>query len=611
MADENYIHEGIPLRVGATRCVLGTLRSDPDTVEATNETTDYEQVTGCSPRNPKHEILTDDTDDKVTQMGCWLSYPAKLPQSLENPDTHLVIKARGPLTLDDEGEWILPKITLTLRPLKSALDYKWVRDFTSQMPVAPVYWYGAENKHSTYAENSDGEMVVNDFVINYDYYGETHPPATLVSNGDGRWIPSDTYYAGIDGYYTNQRIAASVFDETGAGSPMYLKADFYWKTEDKPSTIPSHYAPPLQPEEIDLTLYPRAEGEEAYDFKRNESWDLRYRFPYWWQTRGGYPWLNTDRDKYIWNAPTDSMLDNPFNQSFFIGGLPETLVPVGKFMRVRDPSAFPISIGTDPREKFYKIRNLFALKQIESCTKIRKRYPYSFSIYPALYNRRIVSVIDWNPENYSEYEEPPFGESTTYTKGTSYDQYTVTYPAEKDPPWGIEEAAPHYKCDSWWRMEIELNKCEWNFSESLDKGWKIKGIIKYGSKQVIGTASEAPNYNLGWRWTGEGQISPFNQNNPTSNYYIRNGIWMNQCFGFNSNTDEPDSFEDAGQTEFEVEVTTRNAKGKKIKVLDFPIGGKAIAPWNEEEVQFGNEPNSSINFITDFYITEIIPPSAE
>jgi hypothetical protein len=52
MSDGNFIKEGIPLRIGATRCVLGTLRIDPDTVEATNTTTDYEFAPRPEARHP-------------------------------------------------------------------------------------------------------------------------------------------------------------------------------------------------------------------------------------------------------------------------------------------------------------------------------------------------------------------------------------------------------------------------------------------------------------------------------------------------------------------------------------------------------------------------------
>ena len=619
MSDGNFIKEGIPLRIGATRCVLGTLRIDPDTVEATNTTTDYENITGCSPRDPKHDIQTDNVDDKATSMACWTNYPALLPSSdEENPDTHLVVKARGDLVVDQEGEWYLPKIELTIRPLKSALDYKFARDFTDQMPVgSQLTWFGQEGL-GTYAENSDEEMVVNDFKINYYYEFDPREPSLLEGDPESGYFEDDSYYLNELAKDANDRVYAQPLKATH-GVTMTLKSDFYWKTEDKPSDTPAQYAPPLKPQEIDLTLYPRSEGDEPYEFKINESWDLRYRFPTWWNLRGGYPWTNPEnRNEYIWNPPTELDGDNPFANegNIFSGGIPpdgELLVPVQKFIRVGDPANFPIVVaGSDPREQVWGVRNLFALKQVESVTKIRKRYPFSFKANPLIDTVARVSratVLDWTvPPNYSEIASPPFGESFLWSKGIAYDFYSVPYGAEDPDVHDAETMSSYYDCQTWWRMEINTDLGEWNYDEELEKGWKIKGKIVFGRKGLTGTVANHPLYHRGWRWTGEGQINPIgNSFNPQ---LIYNGIWRTQAFGFFEGEGD-DPYNTAGEVEFEVEITEDNAIGSKVRVFDFPIGGTITPPWTNQPTQFGNLRTNEICFIKDFYITEIVPPVAD
>lgn len=599
MPDSYWTADGIPKRLGATRCVLGTLRSSPDVVEATETITNHDDVTGCSARNPEHGVkYTDDEfgNKTYTAMTPYSTYPSKLPVSTNDTNTHLVIKARGELERDEDGTWLFPKIKLTLRPLFTRLDYKWIGDALAQSNLDAVTEFGGG-----YEEDVYGESVWMDFDFMYAYQADT----------------LDDTAEDFDERYEQEREKME-HSYVERGTPLYLEGDFYWKSEDKPDNLGQEYAPPLQPWEIDLTLYPRADGEEAYEFKKNESWDLRYRYPLWYPNYGGSPYFTTTQ-QYPFGAwiytpnPTLPPSENPFAKkdsspsSPYANGIPNTLVPVEKYIRIQEgsPPFFPLLTPyTSPpvaavRELYY----LHQPKHIQAVTKVRKRYPFSFNAEVNAGNSQTFKVYDANPANRFFFEPDPENEPNifqVYTiEGVSPFRGTdpLYYP---DALNGVEK----FNCQSWWRMEIETDRCEWNFDEVLDKGWTIKGKIKFAKKLLatLSTPNGAVKGQAPFQYFSGTVVSP------------TNGVYQNSCFGFFRPEDaEPDG--EAGETDFTIQITRNNAVGSPVKILDFPIGGQTFIPNEAGDgyvpVQWGDSPERSINFITDFYITEIIPPSAE
>ena len=163
---------------------------------------------------------------------------------------------------------------------------------------------------------------------------------------------------------------------------------------------------------------------------------------------------------------------------------------------------------------------------------------------------------------------------------------------------GVEK----YNCESWWRMEIETEACEWNFDEILNRGWTIKGKIKFAKKFL--DRFSTPNGAV----KGGGTFQYFPTTGAVS---ATEGVYQTASFGF-FRPEDTEWDAEAGEQEFTVKISKDNAIGSPVLVLDFPIGGKSYIPNAEGDgltpVQWGDPPELSINFIQDFFITEIIPP---
>lgn len=578
---EYFLPDGIPKRTAACRCLLGNLRSDPLTDESSETTIDYTYITGCAERAGAHEVTTDPDDGYITNLSGFKNYPSKLPTSTDDPNTHLVIKARGVPQMDGDGNPVFPSIRLTLRPLSSYLDYTWLGDAGSQ--TQPVNELG---------ENDDGEIVFDNFAPAYTFegslaqlnlifvdYGEDGCPQYTTNN--------EEWEAFTEAWNNNYNEAVSQFGEFGG--MMTYKGEFYYRVEDLPPNLdPAIYAPPLKPQEIDLTLYPHISGEEAYEFKINESWDLRYRYPLWWNEFGGLPyWDEADTKKWKWEPTTILETTNPFSQS---------LVPVQKYLRIFDPEGFPAdpTSGTNWENSIYghQSRPLFQGGQIQAVSVIRKRYPYSFDATPRVFEgSEAFYVLDYNPQNYEEFILPPVGESNCGSKSGMPLAYAIPFQGRNTYEGTIERPETSFKCVSRWRMELQVNRDEWNFDESLKKGWKIKGKIKFG-KKFLSTANPDD--------TKRGENT-----NPYS-IVIASCISQVPTFPVNFFGEDINETYPAGEMDFEVEVTKANSTGEPVAVMEIPIGEQIVI--NEQVVQCGDRPEYSINFISDFYITEIVPP---
>lgn len=584
---EYFLPDGIPKRTAACRCILGNLRNDPLTEESSETTIDYEFITGCAERAGAHEVMTKLPEGYITSLAAFRNYPTKLPPSTDDPNTHLIIKARGVPQMDDDGNPTFPSIKLTLRPLSSYLDYTWLGDAGARRQNTPVNALG---------ENEFGEIIVDDFPPAYTFEGTAQAQLKLTFGGIGDngcpqyFTTQPDINAFQDGFTENYNEAVSRFGELGA--MLTYKGEFFYRVEDLPPSLdPATYAPPLKPQEIDLTLYPRIDGEEPYQFKINESWDLRYRYPLWWNERGGLPYYDeANTEKWIWEPTTVLETDNPFS---YLGQ--NILVPVQKFIRIFDATAFPVSPTPDPTGLFsssifgHQSRPLFQGGQIQAVSIVRKRYPYSFDAQTRFFEGSdTFQVPDYNQENYQEGLAPPVGESSCDTLTRAPLVYAIKFQGRNDYGGVVQPDNPTFKCESRWRMELQVSRDEWNFDDSLDKGWKIKGKVKF-SKILLNTANpdqtkKGENINVYSR-----AIITCISEVPTFPMFTNTEDWL-----------------PAGEIDFEVEVKKDNATGSPIAVLDIPIGG--LTTINGQTVRCGDIPEYSINFISDFYITEIVPP---
>lgn len=608
-----FIAKGIPKRIGATRCLLGTLRG-PETLEPDDTTTEYDNVTGCSPRNPEHgvvgSIYEGETEEEnyamVTAMTPYSSYPSTLPLSTDDEGTHLVIKARGEIQRDmGSGEWQFPKLKLTIRPLKSVLDYRWFADATRVFNYNSVTNYGGN-----YEEDAAGESVWYDFDIAYDYYGAPFDVNNIGSLNAAR------------------EVMRAAFVERG--TPLFLKGDFYYKMADAPPNTPSEYAQPLEPQEIDLNLYPRADGEEPYEFKRNESWDLRYRFPFWWNFYGGgvrYQYksdLETPGYYWVWSQPTELASSNPHSyqdNTGFPDYTPFTnyyLAPVSKFLRIQDgsPPSYPIGPLNDyiqgvSDKAFPDLWERHHIPYEQVVTKVRKRYSFSFETPKVRTDASTntggsFQIIDQNPANAQVYSgtDPEGNPESSLFRLVEFQRF---FACNSEKNGEAAEDPIRFKCEAWWRMEIDTERCEWNFDEKLDEGWTIKGFVEFGNillkEPILGQADAVKGYQYGtdfffpqfiWRSNGVAPIPAF------------------EFYPTESEDGEEYPYAPAGRAEFTVKVTKDNAIGKPVTVLDFPVGGTTYVPDGSggfTPVHWGQAPERSMVFITDFYITEIIPPA--
>lgn len=593
---EYFIADGIPRRLVACRCLLGNLRSALDTEESSETNIDYEFITGCAERAGSHEVTTDEIGNEgyITNLAGFQNYPIKLTNGTDNPDTHLVIKARGVLQMDDDGNPLFPSIKLTLRPLSSYLDYAWLGDAGGRRESTPVNGLG---------ENIFGEIIVDTFPPAYEFEGDLAQfllewNGSYDSNGCQEYTSAEgSYEAFQDAWNNNYNEAYSRFNELGA--MQQYKGEFYYRVEDLPPGIdPATYAPPLKPQEIDLSLHPRADGEEAYNFRINESWDLRYRYPLWWNERGGMPYYDeADTEKWIWEPTTVLETDNPFLLSYR-PNTPQVLVPVQKFLRIFSPEAFPVSPTPDPNGYFlrsafgHQARPLHQGGQVQSVSIIRKRYPYSFDATTRQFSGSTSFYVpDFNPQNFEMSVAPPVGESFCGTLTGSPLVYSIPFQGAESYGGIIEVPETSFKCESRWRMEIQVDRDEWNFDEKLKKGWKIKGKIKFAKKLLDTTSPSA--------------VKRGGNTNTYTNAML-SCIADVPAFPFFDESDI-NSYAPAGEMDFEVEVKKGNSTGEPVTVLEIPIGGTTII--NGQVVQCGERPEYSINFIHDFYITEIIPPA--
>lgn len=597
---------GIPHRVGACACQIGKSRQDQGVIEATETTTNWDNVVANKPIDPGHSITAVAYTDKVqgdgkndgvtslaTHIRCWTSYPEQ-----SGADPKLIIKTKGDVTGGVGGSF--PSITITLRPLKTVLAYSYTGNanasgqgeigYESQDPTQDTirlpYWEGST-------------AISNQFI------GTVQDPIDVITTG----VTENT-----------QQFEAFLAE---LGQTITLNETHYYKSEDRPSTEPTPWQP-LSGLEIDPTFHPRLPSMVAYDFKRDESWDYRHRFPSdYFQKYGAltmptgypiqYPTLSADGGlvynfvghtlgSWVWTKhqpnqsnpiPLNPLFEpDPSKTGFWVD---EGIAPVVK--------GWYWDSNTAPGQTQVGWGNIFKSTSFKMTKEIRKRYPFSFVAKQSRVEN--VKAVDHTPGNQIG------GIGTTYIgeAGTPV-SFFYTKPAVYEGQLRMTENT--FQAQAWWRMEVNAELCGWNSKTIVEQnpdtglpvvsivGAKIKGIIKLGLKKLTPSSAQYGLYSTQ-------SLQPFSEGQLYYNSF--NGI--TPSFVFRCRVARGADYEvlefDGGEIPWEVTLDEDNAKGHPVKFLDFPITSEVETPEDPSPTP-GTVPDNTLVFIKDFIVTEVILP---
>lgn len=607
MAVTNFIQSnGIPLRISACNCLLGMTRDMEDFVEATETTTNWDGIVGASLRDPTHIVVgvnyvdsrdgtandgfNDDAKALCTILQPYGNYPASIPVG-SSPD-NLIVMARGKIKWKD-GKPVFPAITIKLRPYKCVLDYTYLGN-TNASGEGEVGYEGKDKTPPT-----GGSEDIMDI---WQFEGEVPP----------------NYFTDYEGHYAaiqrNQEKAQQQYGERFA--MLTLNETHYFENKDRPSDekTPWEALPAYVP---NPTLYPRANTGEAYDFKRNESWDCRYRFPTWWFDKNKnvivwcegspielpaisfdgfeqFPAVEATEWQYT-SVKTENVnqTDNPFFDPDSAQNY-EGIAPVIKGFYVE---------GELPSQTGWKA--LAGSNSLKWYKEIRKRYSFSFNVEspsnPYMYipdntvGAQGVYYHDYN-SNYYDYISRY---QLAYTVRPLHEEYV--------------DGTQKFKCDTWWRMEVSAPLAEWNWDKEEKAGTTIAGWILL-NKKVCNTAN--PNGYYGDAWVGGGVSAGWNNGGYGGNFYYtwwsspvtggRKFIWSKELGNF-----------PAGEIPWSVTISPSNAKEKDdgikafVPFFDFPIGGSIWVSDGEgglTEIRCGDPIENGMSYISDFVVTAISTP---
>lgn len=597
---------GIPHRVGACFCEVGKSREDPGVTDPTEITSDWDNVVANKPRSPGNSIVAVAYTDKVQDDGkndgvnslavsisCWSGYA-----NLGEADPKLIVKAKGDVAGGVNGSF--PSIQITLRPLKTALDYS----YAGNLNVSGQGEMGYESQNQ-----ADDSITVNHWQA-----PETIPSYWADENNPGAAMSA--------AHQQNQEAYSSYVSDTLQGGVMVnLSETHYFKSADRPGSEATPWQP-LSGLELDPTFFPRLPSMDAFNFTRNESIDFRYLFPPDYLTKYG-----------AMNMPTGYLVE-----------LPEVAIPGGEYtiptipqgtwtwqtIAQADPSYQPprnplfepsgndiywgtpaIKEGVAPVIKGWYwdsptpptngLQGIFTSTSFKMLKQVRKRYPFSFLVE----NERVefFDIVDHKPGNQMIYEDPQapgFG-------------YFKREPAFYDHN---ETKTNTFKAIAWWRMEVSAELCQWNSKtvQGTDPvtgqpkvtiaGATIKGYIKLGMKALQPSYSESGLYssaytNVGFStfWDRFCGVTPsFVYRCKVETYFDEDFIQRFEILEY-----------DGGTIPWEVTLDEDNATGQPKVFLDFPITSGAELP-GEAPGQPGSVPTNSLVFIKDFVVTEVILP---
>lgn len=602
---------GIPHRVGACACQVGKGREEPGIIEATETTTNWDNVVANKPIDPGHSITAvtykddveddgrnDDVTNLVTHIRCWTSYPGE-----SGTDPKLIIKTKGDVGAGVSGSF--PSITVTLRPLKTVLDYSYTGNanasgegeigYESQDPTADAlsvnYWQGSpitQVFHSRTEEN-----LIEPYVDN-------------------------------NGYEENLDEFSDFILEMTSNPVVYSKTTYY-RSADRPSEDQTPFEP-LTGLEIDPTFLPRLPSFDAYDFGRNESFDYRHRFPAdYFQKYGtltmpvgfplSYPTLTDDLGNEVINfysAPPGSWVwtkhqpnqNAPLPLNPLFEPDPDKFVFPSPYVNRIDEGIAPVIKGwywdSNTAPGGYGFAGIFQSTAFKMTKEIRKRYPFSFRAKQS--RTETIRVYD-HSSNQIAY--PYYTASDVYL---GFQSIPATYQAD------FANTESSFEAQAWWRMEVDAELCGWNSKKvmSVDAvtglpkttivGATIKGVIKLGIKRLFPAQSAYGLYSQQGQSIFDG-AKRFQGVTPSFVFRCVTETYTVGDFDFRYRVKEYDG----GEIPWEVTLDEDNAKGKPIKFLDFPITSNAELPGQSPPGE-NSVPENSLVFIKDFIVTEVILP---
>lgn len=597
---------GIPHRVGACACQIGKSRQDQGVIEATETTTNWDNVVANKPIDPGHSITAVAYTDKVegdgkndgvtslaTHIRCWTSYPEQ-----SGADPQLIFKVKGDVTGGVGGSF--PSITITLRPLKTVLDYS----YAGNLNVSGQGEVGYESQNP-----ADDTITINHW----------QAPETIPSYWADENNPGAAMYAT---HQANQADFSYYISDTLQGGVMVnLSETHYFKSADRPGTEPTPWQP-LSGLEIDPTFHPRLPSMEAFNFFRNESTDFRYLFPPDYLTKYGTMRMPTG---YLVELPEVAV---PGGQ-YTIPAIPQgtwTWQTVGQadpsYQPPRNPvfepsgndiwlGAYVVDQGVAPVIKGWSwdsptpptngLQGIFTSTSFKMLKQVRKRYPFSFLVE----DERVESyrIVDHKPGNQMIYEDNQNPGSGYYIRTPAfYNHY--------------ETKTNTFKAIAWWRMEVTAELCQWNSKTTVTEdaetglpvttiaGATIKGVIKLGMKALQPNYSEYGLYSTAYTdigfplfWDRFCGVAPsFVYRCKAETYFDEDFIQRYEVLEY-----------DGGEIPWEVTLTEDNATGAPKAFLDFPITSGAELPGEAPGLP-GSVPTNSLVFIKDFIVTEVILP---
>ena len=605
---------GIPHRVGACACELGKPREDETVEESTETTTDFSNIVG-SKREAAHSVVgvtyldkvqddgkNDETTSLAVSISCWSNY--KTPEDVDTEgDPQIIFKTKG--DVDSGVEESFPSIKITLRPLKTDLNYSYTGNanysgegeigFESQDPTADAlfinYWQGG---------------VINNlfYTPGFDEYFEP--------------------YTENPGYAENLNSFEAIMVEMTTNPVVYSKTTFF-KDEDRPPEDQTPFEP-LTGLELDPTFHPRLPSASEYELGRNESFDYRHRFPSnYFQKYGtltmpvgfplSYPTLTDDKGNpvlnyyssapgsWVWtkhqpnqNAPL------PLNP-LFEPDIEKNIFPVPYGVRV-DEGVAPVIKGwywdNDTAPGGYGFAGIFQSTAFKMTKEIRKRYPFSFVAKQTRTESIRVYDHSTNQVAYPLYTQSGFF--------MGYQSYPATYQAD------FANTESSFEAVAWWRMEVEAKLCGWNSKKTISTdpqtglpkstitGATIKGVIKLGIKRIFPSQSAYGLYSKQTENIFDGG-KRFDGVTPSFVFRCATEAYFDEYFNYRYRVLEYDG----GEIPWEVTLDEDNAKGSPIKFLDFKITSEAELPGQQPPAP-GTVPDNSIVFIKDFIVTEVIIP---
>lgn len=592
---------GIPHRVGACACEVGKAREDSGVVEMTETSTSWTNCVANQTRPPGHSIVSvsytdpkpnDGINDGVTALAtsitCWGAY------DLAPSDPQLIIKTKGDVAAGVGGSF--PSIQITLRPLKTALNYEYAGNLNAS----------GQGELGYQSANAADDLIS----VNY-WEGKDAIPLTFV---DGVLDPNPM----ISAYVDNQAdFSYYITDVMQGGAMVTLNETHYFKSADRPSTEPTPWQP-LTGLELDPSFHPRLPSMDAYDFIRNESYDFRYRYPTDYLTKYGtlrmptgylvrlpaVPEANFDeipQGSWTWQtfSQQDPSFQPPLNPLFepdgndmFINAdwIREGVAPVVK--------GWYWDSSTPPTNG---LKGLFQSTSFKMLKEVRKRYPFSFLAKQSRLER--YEVIDHRDGNQMLYEDVQAPGNSYLRRSPAFYGHSIT-------------KENTFEAIAWWRMEVTADLCDWNSKTTVTidaqtqqqtttvAGATIKGYVRLAMKALQPSYAEQGLYSNAFTDFGFPQFwDRFCGIAPSFVFRCVPETYFDQDFIERFYIPEYD----AGTIPFEVTLTEENATGQPKAFLDFPITSQAELPGQLPGAP-GSVPENSIVYVKDFVVTEVILP---